>query len=190
MGQNNTSNYSSPRQVPGTTWDQIAMSSHCTFGIKTDGTLWSWGQATGGQDGRNDHNHRSSPIQLPGTTWAKVYGGQNRTAAIKTDGTLWVWGNSAQGQLGLNQQIPGGISSPIQLGSDTTWSDFSWTYNATIALKTDGTLWSWGYNGNAALGHNNPSPSHRSSPTQIPGTAWTGISKAFHNGFGFKTVSG
>ena len=164
------------------------MSSHGTFGIRTDGTLWYWGQATNGQNGTNENSHRSSPKQIPGTTWAKVYGGQTRAGAIKTDGTLWTWGSSTYGALGLNEG-PGSTSSPKQIPG-TTWSELSWSYNSGIAVKTDGTLWSWGYNGNGELGQSSPGPSRRSSPVQIPGTAWTGISKGFRNYIGFKTVSG
>ena len=39
------------------------------------------------------------------------------------------------------------------------------------AIKTDGTLWSWGYNHTGQLGHN--STVWRSSPTQVPGTNWS-----------------
>ena len=43
----------------------------------------------------------------------------------------------------------------------------------TIGHKTDGTLWSWGMNSSGRMGINSPSPTARSSPTQIPGTTWS-----------------
>ena len=66
---------------------------------------------------------------------------------IKSDGTLWAWGDEMNfGALGQNDKT--NRSSPIQIGSDTTWSSVGGgRYNAHgTAVKTDGTLWSWGYN--------------------------------------------
>ena len=89
LGQNNETPYSSPVQVPGTTWSSISSSYH-TLAIKTDGTLWSWGSNTNGQLGQNDRTQYSSPIQIPGTTWSSVSADiRSVSFAIKTDGTLW-----------------------------------------------------------------------------------------------------
>ena len=43
LGQNNTTYYSSPIQIPGTTWSSISGRSIHTVATKTDGTLWAWG---------------------------------------------------------------------------------------------------------------------------------------------------
>ena len=74
--------------------------------------------------------------------------------AIKTDGTLWVWGYGYLGQLGVNSTA--NISSPVQtITGGTNWKQASaFTYLAG-AVKTDGTLWAWGYNGFGELGQNN-----------------------------------
>ena len=178
LGQNQASAQlgyaSSPMQVPGT-WSSFDVGEYANGGIKTDGTLWMFGSNSRGELGRNDgtwQNRRSSPVQVPGTTWSKLSVGEFQVAAIKTDGTLWEWGMNEKGQLGLNQGPggqPGSYSSPTQVGTDTTWSDVNLQgAQGTFATKTDGTLWSWGYNYGGRLGHN--SQTSRSSPTQIPGT--------------------
>ena len=93
---------------------------------------------------------------------------------VKTDNTLWAWGYNGEGQLGHNNRT--NYSSPVQI-SGTTWAtninSFVSNYNASMAIKTDGTLWTWGDGmqgqmGNSTAGNN----SHYSSPIQIPGTAW------------------
>ena len=55
LAQNNRSIYSSPRQIPGTTWASIAGGDQCAYATKTDGTLWSWGYNTVGQLGNNSN---------------------------------------------------------------------------------------------------------------------------------------
>ena len=174
LGQNSTQDKSSPVQIPGTTWENLEetyTSSTSAAIIKSDGTLWTWGNNPSGNLGQNDRTEYSSPIQIPGTTWANAgYGNGANFLAVKTDGTLWAWGNNGRGQLGLNQST-GNYSSPVQVPG-TTWSKVSTGREGeTLATKTDGTLWSWGNNENGELGQNNLT--QYSSPTQIPGTTWS-----------------
>ena len=187
LGQNNTTGYSSPRQVGSeNTWSSSNRgnySNNASFGIKNDGTLWAWGYNGYGMLGLNETGNpgkKSSPVQIPGTTWSQVVKGYRNTGATKTDGTLWTWGNNGQGGLGHNDSTNGAhISSPVQVGSDTTWTDqFVNAYFNMTAIKTDGTMWAWGFNTYGNLGVNNRTVV--SSPVQIPGTTW---SKICYNGF-------
>ena len=61
------------------------------------------------------------------------------------------------------------------------------TGNNTYFIRTDGTMWACGYNGQGNLGTNTNGDPHRSSPTQIPGTAWSKLSKSNTARFGKKT---
>jgi len=188
LGQNSTVQYSSPIQLPGSTFDLNPSNGACMdhfLATKTDGTLWGWGKNGAGQLGQNSvgspaNSGISSPVQIPGTTWNTVCcaGGQD-ARCTKTDGTLWAWGSSYWGQAGQNTAQGGGQynwSSPVQIpGTDWALGENKHSYmgNAVIAIKTDGTLWTWGYNGYGLLGHNE-APGNRggySSPVQIPG-AW------------------
>ena len=93
--------------------------------IKTDGTLWMWGENGDGQLGQNSNTDTESPVQIPGTTWTgKLLMARRSMACAKTDGTMWVWGNNEYGALGLNQNDNSPVrrySSPVQLGSGTNW---------------------------------------------------------------------
>ena len=178
LGQNNVLRYSSPVQVPGTTWKTVD-SKFATVATKTDGTLWAWGSNTWGQLGLNDRNRRSSPVQVPGTTWVGAWTTQGLTTiAVKTDGTLWSWGNNSSGALGLNQTAPTRYSSPVQIPG--TWSTdidnyYAGSHTANMSvIKTDGTLWAWGQNDYGQIAQNDTNNGY-SSPVQIPGTSWVSV---------------
>jgi alpha-tubulin suppressor-like RCC1 family protein len=186
---------SSPTQIgTDTTWsDQIAAYSTGAFGIKTNGTLWSWGSQQGmGILGHNENgDNYSSPKQVgTDTTWSKICKGNSQgdnVFAIKTNGTLWTWGwQYNSGSMGLNEGGVTRYSSPTQVGTSTNWHGISVTNQdaeaATIGLKTDGTLWSWGDGNNGKLGQGNANDI--SSPAQIgTDTTWgNGLYDGITNG--------
>ena len=157
----------------GNNWSSVSCGYQHFAATKTDGTLWSWGNNAYGQLGDNTRTHRSSPIQTIsyGTNWSSVSCGSSHIAAIKKDGTLWVWGSNDFGWLGDNTTTK--KSSPVQtVAGGTNWSSVSCGSSNTTAIKTDGTLWNWGYNyGN--LGDN--TSAHKSSPVQtvMGGSRWS-----------------
>ena len=196
LGQNTSGFYtstSSPSQTVagGTNWRQVALGTFHTLAVKTDNTLWAWGYGGFGAVGNNTINNYSSPIQVgTSTTWSKVAAGL-QSLAIKTDGTLWAWGWGNGGQLGNNTGTSP-TSSPIQVGTDTTWSSVAAGWGTSAAIKTDGTLWTWGWNGNIADGYGklgDNSIVHRSSPVQTVagGTNWSQVSVGFGHCAAVKT---
>jgi alpha-tubulin suppressor-like RCC1 family protein len=161
----------------GTTWKQVSSGQSHTAAIKTDGTLWTWGNNSFTQLGVNDTTQRNSPVTtfVGGTTWKQVACGFRHTAAIKTDGTLWTWGLGTNGQLGTNDLT--NRSTPVTtFAGGTTWKQVSSTNSQTAAVKTDGTLWTWGYGGSGQLGNN--AATDRSTPvtTFAGGTDWKQVS--------------
>ena len=184
LGLGNKTYYSSPVQIPGTTWAYVVVDWDFSVATKTDGTLWSWGKNNYGMLGHNNQTEYSSPKQIPGTTWGttaeKLATDDYGIKAIKTDGTLWLVGGNQSGNLGDNQPTNSHRSSPIQIPG--TWTHVSssgqYSYNSA-AIKSGGTLFTCGDNDNGQLGHNNRT--QRSSPTQLPGTTWTvgGVSGSY-----------
>jgi len=160
---------SSPIQVGSLTdWKQVSCGQLYTLALKLDGTLWSWGYNNGGQLGDATSVGKSSPVQIGSSTdWASCEAGQYHAAAIKTDGTLWTWGANNYGQLGLGSVLTANYSSPVQVGSLSNWKKVSCGYSYTTALKTDGTIWTWGFNTDGQLGDN--TNVHKSSPIQVGG---------------------
>ena len=187
LAQNDTVSRSSPVQVgAATNWSLVSMGQYSTAAIKNNGTLWAWGLNVIGQLGTNDRVYKSSPVQVGvGNQWSLVStGGGNFTAAIKTNGTLWTWGNNANGTLGTNDRVS--KSSPVQVGSLTTWSRISVGQYDTAAIKTDGTLWTWGVNAYGQLGTGDTV--NRSSPVQVgAATTWSLVSMGQYNTAAIKT---
>jgi hypothetical protein len=72
-------------------------------------------------------------------------------------------GDGLNGQIGDNNNLK--RSSPVQVGALTTWAKVAAGQLHGMAVKTDGTLWTWGYNGQGALGQNDTI--RRSSPIQV-----------------------
>jgi alpha-tubulin suppressor-like RCC1 family protein len=145
-----------------------------SFGIRSDGTLWSWGHNDFGQLGQNNITNSSSPIQIPGTQWSKINAFNSQVFAIKNDGTLWSWGENSCGTLGQNNRT--NLSSPVQIPG-TNWcrvaasrAESGSRCPFTFAFKNDGTAWVWGVNTAGVLGLNDANS--YSSPVQIPGTQW------------------
>lgn len=192
LGDLSRTNRSSPVQVAGfaTNWKQVSCGYRQTAAIKTDGTLWLWGEGGYGQIGRNSTVDSSSPVQTIafGTDWKQVACGFRHHGAVKTDGTLWMWGANLLGQLGTNDVIH--RSSPIQtISYGNNWKHVVCKANYTIALKTDGTLWAWGSNGSfGALG--DLSTIAKSSPVQISSfNTWKSLGiQNGHNGSGHMTA--
>lgn len=141
--------------------------------IKTDGTLWAWGNNANGQLGLGDTVKRTSPTQVGAlTTWSKVVAGGLMTIAIKTDGTLWSWGSNSNGELGQGDFTL--RTTPTQIGTGTTWKEISSNDHYSIALKTDGTLWGWGFNDWGQLS-GLAYYSNILTPTQIGTATWKAI---------------
>ena len=191
LGLNDIIGRSSPVQVGAlTNWLKVqAMYTQCVA-IKTDGSLWSWGTNIDGQVGDNTTIYRSSPVQLgAGYDWANLGGHKKGIIAQKTDGSIWTWGRNSgdnSGTLALNNAI--NRSSPVQIGADTDWilSQGTGITASSFLLKTNGTLWGFGYNNNGLLGTGNTIK--RSSPVQIGSlTTWSKAACSSATGYMIKT---
>ncbi len=188
LGLGNVVLRSSPVQIGGlTTWSSAVISGNGqAFAVKTDGTLWAWGNNQFGQLGFGNTTDRSSPVQIGALTdWASVSTTQTHTLALKTDGSLWAWGDSATGKLGNGGSIVIDISSPIQIGSLTDWASITTSNSHSSALKTDGSLWAWGNGSLIGLGD----VINRSSPVQVGSlTTWTSINAGGSHTIGIQTT--
>ena len=166
---------SSPVQIGSSSWTAVSMRSATNAAIRSDGTLFTWGFNSNGQVGDGTTTVKSSPVQIGSSSWTAVSCGSSHIAAIRSGGTLFTWGSNSNGQLGLNQSTTISNSSPVQVGS-SSWTAVSAGDTFTLAIRSDGLLFSWGSNGNGELGLNQPTTISNSSPVQVGSSSWIAIS--------------
>jgi hypothetical protein len=196
-------------ELPSIEWKQISNSkliggpggSSSVFhsmALKSDGTLWAWGDNNRGQLGVGNNTSiygltNDNIASIVGNTngtfsnWKCVSCGSEHTLAIKNDGSLWGWGRNSEYQLGQNNTT--NKNAPIQITSSYDWKSVSASNLVSLAIKNDGTLWSWGTNYNYLLGMNSNSTSaQRKIPTQVgTDTDWKMIDINSISAYGLKT---
>jgi RNA polymerase sigma factor (sigma-70 family) len=123
-------------------WVSIAVGDSENLAIKSDGTLWGWGENIYYQLGDGTRTTRPTPVpSIPGHDWKQAVTG-NCSLALKNDGTLWAWGNNWAGQLGIGTIKA--MTNAVQVGTSTNWTKIVGGGIQTVGLQSDGSLWFWG----------------------------------------------
>ncbi|MDR1032785.1 MAG: hypothetical protein LBL84_02090 [Candidatus Nomurabacteria bacterium] len=197
-GSAGTANVTTPWQVNGgtgsgvpdsTKFSQIAAGSECSMAIDTNGNLYAWGS-----DGRGQISNGSGTVNVT-TPW-QINGGSssgipastkftqitasNHSMAIDTDGNLYMWGYNYYGQVGNGLsgsdvttlwRLNGGTGSGIP--SSTKFASAIAGYLHSMAIDTDGNLYTWGYNVFGQVG--NGTTANVTTPWQVNGGAGSGV---------------
>jgi len=152
---------------------QLVASNYDGVALLSNGTVAVWGDNTQGQLGDGSQNARVTPYVIPSLTGiTQVAEDGNHALALDSSGAVWVWGLNLSGEAGNGthganvltpQRVPG-LSGVVQVATGGA-SDY--------ALKSDGTVWAWGYNAHGELGDD--TTLNRLYPSQVPGL--TGITK-------------
>ena len=192
LGDNTTINKSSPVSVVGyLDWLQLSAGSTHSLGLRQNGTLWGWGNNTYGQLGTGGTTSVSSPVSVVGgfTDWCQVSAGSFHSLAVRQNGTAWGWGCNGQGQIGDGTAGAGAPkSSPVSVvGGFCDWCQISAGYRQSVAVRQNGTAWSWGVGTCGLLGDGNVSD--RSSPVSVVGgyTDWCQVSAGNCHSLGLRT---
>lgn len=133
----------------------VITSGTITAAIRSDGTLWAWGDNSYGAMGNGTQEGSLTPVKIMDDVVAVSADGFT-TGVIKTDGSLWLCGLNDYCQLGnrewnatYNYRICQTV--PVKVLDDVV----AVSVNGTVAaVKKDGTLWVWGANaaGNVGIG--------------------------------------
>lgn len=131
---------------------EIASKSEHSLALKNDGTVWAWGHNIYGALGDSTLNQRMTPVQSYISGVIAVAAGWEHSLALKSDGTVWAWGANDWGQLGIGFMSSNGWTVPRHILSLTGVVAIAAGEAFSIALKNDGTVWTWGRNTWGQLG--------------------------------------
>lgn len=160
---------------------QMATGSSFTVVLKSDGTVWAWGDDNDGQLGNGTPNADSTtPVQVKGSggvgflTNVKMIGTSTHSGyAVKTDGTTWAWGNNLGGVLGdgtsIQRNTPVQVLGPGGIGFLEDIQTIIGTGTHTLAVDQQNRLWAWGLNSSHQLGDG--TTANRNTPVQVKGPA-------------------
>lgn len=173
-----------PYSVPAATTPQVAAGSAHTVALRSDGTVWAWGDNSADQLGLGVSSTLTTstvPVAVSVPTGftgiIAVAAGENHSLALKSDGTVWAWGNNTYGQLGdtidPNQTNPdtgatviiASSAVPIQISELSGITAIAAGTGFSMALKSDGTVWTWGRNDLGQLGNGTSLTYASSQPT-------------------------
>jgi alpha-tubulin suppressor-like RCC1 family protein len=178
-------------------WIKISADACHTCGIRTNGTLWCWGNAQEGQLGNGDWStNQSRPVQVqtdtgPGgwSDWVEVSAGSGwgcyaRTCGRRADGSAWCWGSTTGDGTDAARARPIRIQTDTGPGAWSDWTKITSDSDLSCGLRSNGTAWCWGNNYNGSVGDGSPTSTIRYRPSQVvaenpidpPYTDWVDIS--------------
>lgn len=169
-------------------WKSVTAGDATTYGIRSDGSLWSWGWNEKGQSGNGVSERTATPTLADGNrVWKKTVGGKAYGFFLAEDGSLWAAGTATNGVQGTNDGVDHKVLTRI--GTDNDWVDMAcsrfWGYSA-FAIKTNGTLWSWGENSAGQLGIGNTQA--QTLPVQVgTDTDWKQVAAGVSSVLALKT---
>ncbi|HEY0906526.1 MAG TPA: hypothetical protein VGE17_04945, partial [Methylophilus sp.] len=171
-----------------TNWRNVSAGANHTCAVKTDNTLYCWGAGGFGRLGTGNTSSQASPTResLNETTWGSVEAGDYHTCGTQTDGTAGCWGLGTSGQIGNGNTVNSSVA--LQESSlSTNWALIKAGGSQTCGVKTNGSLWCWGYNGQGQLGNGNNTS--QSNPTRESGNAtnWKSVTTNNNNTCAVKT---
>ena len=169
-------------------WKSVTAGDATTYGIRSDGSLWSWGWNEKGQSGNGVSERTATPTLADGNrVWKKTVGGKAYGFFLAEDGSLWAAGTATNGVQGTNDGVDHKVLTRI--GTDNDWVEMAcsrfWGYSA-FAIKTNGTLWSWGENSAGQLGIGNTQA--QTLPVQVgTDTDWKQVAAGVSSVLALKT---
>jgi alpha-tubulin suppressor-like RCC1 family protein len=170
----------------GDDWIGVWAGIYSSMAIKTDGSLWAWGNNWFGMLGYGHDENRTVPTRVgEDSNWASVAPGVYHTMAIKTDGSLWGAGVNWYGQLGVGEDYEDQHAFK-RVGDENDWVAVAVGNAHTLALKKNGSLWAWGSNWTCQLG--NGTGQNENVPIRVDeGTDWVFVAAGGESSLAIKS---
>jgi alpha-tubulin suppressor-like RCC1 family protein len=147
----------------------VAGGDEHSLALKSDGTVWAWGNNGWGQLGTGGYTRSLTPIQVPGlASVTAIAAGSLHNLALKSDGTVWAWGFNYFGQVRIGSSGDrGNVLSPVQVPGLAGVTAVAAGGDTSFALKSDQTVWAWGYDGQGELGNGTSDENPHGTPTRV-----------------------
>lgn len=159
----------------------IAAAPNNGYALRSDGTVWGWGQNYVDQVGPQTTPDRvvDVPVRIAGVDDVTAIATSQGTAyALRSDGTVWSWGNNSAGDLGVGT-TGGSSSTAVRVVGLTGVTAIAAGNDTRYALRADGTVWTWGGNAEGQLG-NGAVGGQTGTATPVPGL--TGVASVAASG--------
>ena len=180
IGDGTKSDSLNPKKIKeGTTFTKISAGIYHSMAIDSNGNLWTWGYNYEGQLGDGTIDESLIPKKIKeGTKFTEISAGDRHSMAIDSNGNLWAWGINYEGQLGNGTTSYEPNLTPIKIKPGTKFNQVKAAYQHTIALDTEGNIWTWGDNYYGQLGNGTTDDSY----TPIKIMSGTSITKIYAGG--------
>lgn len=183
LGDTTTVSSSAPQRTQGVA-DVTAVAagglpgaSGHSLALRSDGTVWGWGDNRRGQLGNGTQDHTSAPVQVSGLAdVVAIAAGGDNSYALSADGSVWAWGDNSFGQLGT-PALKRTSAVPVQVSIADVVSIAAGDAHA-LAVRSDGSTWAWGNNNSAQLGSTTAKTA--STPAPVPGLSDVSMVAAGH----------
>ena len=160
-----------PAQVAIDNVTAVACGYSHTLVLKDDGTVWGWGANWNYQLGALADYIQVAPVKVEEFSDAvAIATGYSNSYAIRSDGSVWAWGSDTDGELGNGVAKMPPVMDPVRVVGIMGITEISAGQSYCIALRDDGSLWSWGRGSEGQMGIGR---ADGMSPPTGPGTsAW------------------
>lgn len=137
---------------------KVAVGTQAACALKSDETVWCWGQNADGQLGDSTTTPSLLPVQVSGVAGAIDIGmGGTAACAVILGGTVKCWGNDEYFQTGDGDAFSTDHPTPITVGSVTDAAAVALNFYSTCVIKANATVACWGQAGYLGDGTNTTS---------------------------------
>jgi alpha-tubulin suppressor-like RCC1 family protein len=169
LGNGTTTNSTKPVRVRGLAEvTAIATGSDHSLALRSDGTVWAWGENTFGVLGNGTTTRSLTPVKIRDLNRVTdITAGDGTNLALRRDGTVWFWGADRSRGVGELGPLPRIVRTPVKISGLSGVTGIAAGPAHCLALRHDGTVWAWGYNGTGAIG--NGTTTNALTPVRVSG---------------------
>ena len=188
LGNGTTTNTTTPATVltpPGVTFSQPQAGQYTSSALGSDGQVYVWGQPYG--TAYTPGGAATVPVATAapgGATFTRISASNAHILALTSDGVLYAWGQNGFGQLGNGTSTTSTTPVPVAAPAGVTFTEFAVGAYFSLALGSDGVLYSWGNNDSGQLGIGSTTTRNVPTPVSAPaGVTFSDISAGYAAGF-------